>query len=115
PSLRELQHPTHHAGDALPIFRFVTELFAASLSDRIKLRLAIVLRRAPGSQYPASLERPNEGSVNRSLIELQHFLADLFNAAGDSVAVQRSNSSEGLEHHQIEGALQNLGSIFRHR
>jgi hypothetical protein len=45
------------------------------------------------------------------LIELQHVLADLLDAAGDAVAVQRPHRHQRLQHHQIERALQHIGLI----
>src|SRR5205809_647381 len=47
PSSREQQQPADHAGDSLPVFGFGDELLAPGLRNGIKLRPAIVLRRAP--------------------------------------------------------------------
>src|SRR5215475_13504224 len=55
----------------------------------MKLGLAVVVGGAPFGGNPAFLLEPNQGSVNRALIEKDGVAADLFNAAGDTVAVQR--------------------------
>ena len=50
----------------------------------------------------------HERRVDGSFVQFQDVVADLLDAAGDPVAVLRPHALEGLQHHQIEGALQDV-------
>src|SRR5262249_53699417 len=90
------QHPSDHAGNPLPVLGLGRQLAASGFGDRVELRPAVVVGRAPGAGDPAPLLQAEEGRVDRPLIELQHVLADLLDPAGDAVAVQRAHRPEGL-------------------
>ena len=51
--------------------------------------------------------------IERALVDGQKVSADLLNAAGDAVAVLRSQNIEGFEDHQRKRSLQNVG-LFLH-
>lgn len=105
----EAEDAGDHAGDALPVLGFGGELFASRAGDGIKARAAIVAGHAPGRHDPAALHQARERGVYGALVELQDVSADLFDAAGDAVAVQRTHGVKGLEYHEIERALQDFG------
>src|SRR6202034_4295403 len=73
---------------SLPVLRLSGELFPSAGTDRVKLRFAILVRRPPFGSYPSLLLHPQKGGVQSTLVELQEFLADLFDPARDPVAVQ---------------------------
>src|ERR1041384_2574008 len=100
------QHADHHPGDAIPVLGFELELPAACCGDRVELRLAVVVGRAPRRGDPLLLHEPHEAEIDRALIDPQRLLRDLLDAAGNAVAMQRAHGVERLQHHEIERALQ---------
>src|ERR1700692_1610330 len=90
------------------------ELFPSGSGDRIELGFSVVVRRAPGTRNPASEHQANKRSVDCALIDLQHLFTDLFDAASDSVTMQRSHGLEGLQDHQIKRALENIRLVAGH-
>src|SRR5712692_2761938 len=114
PSLRDSQHSANHSRDALPVPCFGGELLPPGPCDRIKFCLAIVFRSSPSGTDPALLQQPDQRSINSSLIELQHFFADLLDPPGDPVAVQRPHHLKSFEDHQIKRALQNFRLALGH-
>src|ERR1039458_5233697 len=114
PPRTELQQSSNHARDSLPILRFGDKLFAAGFRDGIELGFPVVLRCAPLSSNPALLNKPDQAEINGPLIHEQRFLADLLDPAGDAIAVQRPHRVQGLQNHQIQGALKNIGLAFGH-
>ena len=52
--------------------------------------------------------------IERALVEGQNVSADLLNASGDAVAVQRAQNIEGFEDHQRKRSLQYV-RLFFHR
>ena len=113
--VRQPQHPHHHARKSVPSSAACGgQLLPAGPRDRVELRLAVVVRRAPARRDPAALLQAEQRGVDRALIELQDVLADLLDAPGDAVAVQRPHRVERLQHHQIERALQDVGPGLAH-
>src|SRR3990170_7236116 len=88
-SLRDAQHAADDAGHTLPIPRFRMELLPPGFRDAVEPGLPVVVRRAPGGRDPALLHQAHERGVDGALMDLQGIFADLFDAAGDAVAVQR--------------------------
>ena len=74
--------------------------------DGEELGFAIVVGGAPFGGDPAALLKADESGVNGALVEENFFATDLFDAAGDAVAVLGTEDGEGLEDHKVEGALQ---------
>src|SRR5215469_8768337 len=114
PPSPEQQQPPDHAGDSLPVFGFGAELLPPGLRNGIKLRPAIVLRRAPLGRNPPFLHQTDQAEIDRALIDLKRLLAKLLNAAGDAISMQTPHRIQRLQHHQIESALQNLRFVVRH-
>jgi hypothetical protein len=98
-----------YAGDAVPVSRFGLELLAAGFGDGVEAGFAIVVGSAPLGGDPAFVEETDEGGVDGALIYLERFLADLLDAPGDAVTVERAHGGERFEDHEIEGALENFG------
>ena len=86
------------------------QLAAAGLRDGVELGFAVVLGGAPARRDPALMLKPHERRVDGALVQLQGVVADLLDAAGDAVSVQRPHAVERLQHHQIERALQHVDS-----
>src|SRR5579872_1193730 len=104
----QLQQTSDDAGDALPMFGFSGELFAAGLGNGVEPRLAVVLGYAPLRGNPALIYESHEAQIDSALIDLERILPDLLNAASNAVAVLRSHGVQGFQHHEIESALKNF-------
>ena len=74
---RKLQHTADNCGDALPVARFLVELFPAGFGNGIKLRFAIIVGGSPGGGDVAALHEANERGVDGALIDAERFFADL--------------------------------------
>src|SRR5579863_3940522 len=105
----DAKNAADYIGDAAPILRFSMELFAAGFGDGVEAGFAIVFGRAPLGGDPSFVEKADERGVDRALIDLQGFFADLLDAACDAVAVKRAHGSERFEDHEVEGALEDFG------
>jgi hypothetical protein len=53
-----------------------------------------------------TLLEADERGVDGALVEEDFVAADLLDAAGDAVAVETAHGVEGLEDHEVEGALE---------
>src|SRR5258708_2455674 len=102
------QNPADHASEPLPVRDIRGKLFAPAPGDRIKLRFAIVIRRAPFGGDPAALLQSDQRGVNRALIQKDGVAADLLDAASNAVAVLRTKASQGLQYHQVQSALEKI-------
>ena len=76
--------------------------------DGVVLRLAVVVGGAPLGGDPTALLEADERGVDGALVEEDFVAADLFDAAGDAVAVERAHGGEGLQDHEVEGALEEI-------
>src|ERR1700675_2443280 len=108
PSLRDAQHAANDSRNTLPVLRFGMELLPSGSGDRIKLSFSVVIRRSPGARNPSLVSQAHKRSVDCSLIDLQGLFTDLFDAACDSVTMQRSHGVKGLQDHQIKRALEDF-------
>jgi hypothetical protein len=106
----DAQNAADDARDAMPVLGFGLKLFAAGFGDGVEAGLAIVFGSAPLGGDPSLVEEADEGGVDRALVDLERFFADLLDAAGDAVTVERAHGGERLEDHEIESALENFGS-----
>ena len=70
--------------------------------DGVVLRLAAALRLAPRAFDPPPLFEPDEGGIERSLVEHQRMLGHLFEARRQCVGVQRPHRRQRPEHDQIQ-------------
>src|SRR4029077_19143964 len=100
----------HERGHALPAFCLRQKLFAPAASQRVILGLAIVVGDAPFRRDPTALFEPQKGRIERALVELEKIRGNLLNDHGGLEPVQRTQSFEGLEHYQIERALQHFAA-----
>src|SRR5580698_331169 len=66
---------------------------APQSSARGRLRL----RSAPS--YPSMLLESQQGCINCAFVQLQHFLAELFDAAGDAKTVKGPQAVKGFQDH----------------
>ena len=116
PPHRQPKQPRHDPSDSLPISCFFDELSTTGSGDGVELGFSIVLRATPARGDPAPLSKTQQRGVDGAFVELQDVLADLLDAAGDAVAMQRSHDVQGLQHHQVKRALEHvcLRSSFGH-
>jgi len=105
----DAKHSADDVGNTAPVLCFSMELLPARLGDGIEAGFAIVVGSAPLGADPPFVEEPDKRGVDRSLIDLQRFLADLLNAARDAVAVERAHGGERFQNHEVESALENFG------
>src|SRR5215471_4022464 len=81
------ENPSHDSCQSLPISRVLQQLLLADLCDRVKLCLAVVVRRAPLGGDPATLLQSHQGSVNRALVQQDLIPAHLFNATRNAISM----------------------------
>src|SRR5688572_15092893 len=103
-----LEKSRHHACNPLPILGLRAQLPASSIGDGVEARLSIVVGGSPAGRNPPALQQTHQRRVDSPLVQLQGVLADLLDTARNAVPVQRPHGAEGLQHHQVEGALQYL-------
>src|SRR3954454_8534449 len=97
-SLRpQLQQSSDHAGHAFPVLGFGNQLLTAALRNGVELGLAVVLRCAPFGLNPTLLNKTDQAEIDRPLIHEQRFVAQLLNAAGYAIAVERSHRVQGFQ------------------
>src|SRR5438309_4233888 len=113
-SFRAARKPSHELGHALPTPGFCEQLLASSARQRVKLRLAVILRSAPFRNNPAALLEPQQGRIERALVELEQVFRNLLDTLGNAVAVQRAHSMQGLQDNEVERALQNFSARRSH-
>src|SRR5258708_5140869 len=111
---RAAQQSAHDGCNPLPVLRFHGELLSSLTGEAVELRFAIVVGNSPTCGDPFSLLKPQQGRVERPLIELKKVFGDLLDAAGDSIAVERPKALKSFQNHQIERSLQNVGFGFAH-
>ncbi len=87
-------------------------LFAACAGELVEARLAIVFGDAPFGGNGTFLLEFEKQRVERALVERELVAANLLDATGDVVAMQRSEDAERLEDHEGKGALGNVGFVF---
>ena len=80
--------------------RLCRKRLAADFCDAVELRPAF-----PDEPQTAELQR-NRRRVNGASVNLERALANLLHAPRASVAIERTDGREGLQHHHIEPALQ---------
>lgn len=93
----------------MPVLRFGLKGFAAGFGEVVEAGAAIVVGGAPFGFYGAFLFEFEEDGIERALIDGEEVTADLLDAAGQAVAVERAEDVEGLEDHEGEGALEDVG------
>jgi hypothetical protein len=96
-------------GGLLPVVGFGLKGFAAGFGEVVEAGAAIVVGGAPFGFDGAFLFEFEEDRVERALIDGEEVAADLFNAAGKAVAVERAEDVEGFEDHEGESALEDVG------
>ena len=68
----------------------------------------------PIGRDPSALLQTDERGVDGALVEQDFVSAGLLNAPGNAVAVLRAHGGEGLQHHQVQRALQEIQFRFAH-
>ena len=95
----------------LPFLRFFFELLAAGAGELVILGFAIVVGDAPlGSDVAFQLQF-QEGGIESAVIDGEEIAAGLLNAAGDAVAMERTESLQSFQDHQGQGALPDVGFV----
>src|SRR5262249_54079990 len=110
-SLSGIQQAGDDTGDPLPVPGFRGELLLSGAGERIVLRATVALGDSPPGADPAALLESEESGVERSLVHPQHLVGDLLESSGNPVAVQRSQSLQRLEHHEVQGSLEHFGLV----
>ena len=96
-------------GGLLPVLGFGLEGFAAGLGEAVEAGAAIIFGGAPFGFDGAFLFEFEKDGIERALIDGEEIAADLLDAAGEAVAVERAEDVEGFEDHEGEGALEDVG------
>src|SRR5262249_25939868 len=86
------------------------ELGASGARQRVELRTAAILRRAPFRLNPSLVLHPVQRGIKRPLLHLQCFARDLLDALRDGPAMQRLER-EYAENQQVERALYEVGRL----
>src|SRR5260370_5552285 len=107
----QAQYTANHARDALPVCRLALQLLSAALGDGVEPGFAIVLRGAPIGIDPALLLEPQQRGIYGAFVQLQHLLADLFDAAGNAESMKRPQGVQCFQDHEVERALQHFRSF----
>jgi len=105
--------PVNDGGGLLPLALFLFKLLPAGAGQLVVLGFAIVLRHAPFGADVAFLFQLEKRGIERSVIDGEQAAAGLLDAAGDSVAVKRPDGIQGLERHEGQRALPDIG-FFAH-
>ncbi len=98
-------------GGLLPVLGFGLEGFAAGFGEVVEAGAAIVFGGAPFGFDGAFLFEFEEDGVERALVDGEEIAADLLDAAGEAVAVERAENVESLEDHEGESALEDVGFL----
>src|SRR5689334_25129759 len=98
--LRGTEETSDDGRGAAPFIFFLDELFLAGWSQRVVLGAAIVFRGAPLRANPTHLLEFQQRRIDGALVEFEQVAADLFDAPGDSVTVQRPERLECFENQQ---------------
>src|ERR1051326_2807213 len=103
-SLRRAHHEVDRARQPVPVRELGVEAPAARRGQRVELRLAPAVGRAPlGFDPPLLLERV-ERRVERSLLHLQLVFRDLLDALRDRPAMLRLERDD-FQNEEVERAL----------
>src|SRR5262249_38541583 len=96
-----------------PFALLFLELRASLFRERVVFGAAVVLSRPPfGIDEATSLE-PLEGEHERARIHLEHALADLLDALGDSESVHWLKA-QALEDEHVQRSLDDVSRLFGH-
>src|SRR3989442_3237266 len=96
---------------AIPLSFLGGELAASGGGDRVVPRFPVVVGDAPLRAQEPALLQAHQPRVERAHIQAEGAGGDLFQPRGDRVAMQRSERRHGLQHHEVERALQDV-SLF---
>ena len=96
----------HDGNGAIPLLLLFTEMSPSECGDVIESGFAIVLGYFPRRPYKSTLLQTHQAGVQRSHIQTDSAGGYLFEAGGDRIPVQRPQSIQGLQDHQVERSLQ---------
>lgn len=108
----EVEDAVHEGGEAAPVGDVAVELGASGDGDGVELGLALVVGDAPLGGDPTALLEADEGGVDGALVEEDFVAGNLLDAACDAVAMEGSKGGEGLEDHEVQGALEEFEAGF---
>jgi hypothetical protein len=103
---RHREDAAHYGGEAVPVGGVFGPLFSAGFGDGVVLRLTVVVGDAPFGCDPAALLQTDQRGIDGALVKKDLVAADHFDTAGYAVTVERAHSGEGLQNHEVEGALE---------
>jgi hypothetical protein len=92
----------------VPIMLLGPQLLASLPCQPVEARPAVVLRSTPLRGDGALLLQLQQNWVESALVHGKQFSADLLDTTGDPVAVHRPEHIQSFEHHQCQGALENI-------
>src|ERR1051326_1358756 len=104
------QQPVDDLGHVFPIGSLDLELLAAGSSELIEAGAPVVLSGVPLPANEAAVAESDQRRVESAHVQLNRSMRYLLNAGSDRVAVRLAQDRKGLQHHQIECALQNIAS-----
>ena len=84
------ENPRYRSRQFVPLAGFHFQLFPAFPCQAVKLGPPVVLRSALFHRNPSPLDEPVQRRIQRSLLDLQHFVGVEFDCFGDGVAVRRA-------------------------
>ena len=91
--------------------QFRGHAFHSRAGQLVELRLPVVLGDAPLGPDIAFLLELEQRRIERAVIEQQPIAAGLLDPAGNAVAVLRPHRLEGLQDHERERALPDVGLV----
>src|SRR5258708_812123 len=89
---------------AIPFSLLGDELTTPGLRETVEPCVAVVVGNAPVPAKKPTLFQAHERRIQRSHIESEDALRDLFQPSRERVAVKRPERSECLQDHQVERA-----------
>lgn len=108
----DFEEASDDGGGLLPILRLGLKGFAAGFGEVVEASTAIVFRGAPFGFDGAFLFELEKDGIERALVHGEEIAADLLDAAGEAVAVERAEDVESLEDHEGESALEDVGFLL---
>src|SRR5689334_1004245 len=86
-------------------------MLLARSRDRIKPGAPVVFAGPPFAFDQPLLLEPKKSWIDRALVQRQDAPSHLFDAASDTETMQRAEGLQGLEHHQVERAIGDIGGF----
>src|SRR5689334_23869949 len=94
-----------------PIGLFARELPPAGRRNLVETRLAVVVRDVPLRAHETALLDTHQRRIQSPHIQSKRASGNLLQPRGDRVAMRWTERRQGLQNHQIECALKNIGLV----